>query len=181
MSLHERPLAPTFFPLFSIPARYVKLAGMMRPFRPDDAGPCNALIRSCIERDAGLSPCLRRRLLTEETPELMLRRSGRYYLAVYESDDGVAGLGGLDLNELSLLYVAPEVQGRGIGSAVLTHLESLVPPALFADVFVYASPSAVGFYTLRGYQGQGEYFFDLGGEKLATVFMNKLMNQGLQD
>jgi GNAT superfamily N-acetyltransferase len=108
----------------------------------------------------------------------MLKRAGLFYVAVYESVGGVLGCGGLDLNELRLLHVAPGQQGRGIGTALLAHLEGMVPPVLFADIFVYASLSAKGFYRSRGYHEGGEYSFACDGESIRTIFMTKRISQG---
>jgi GNAT superfamily N-acetyltransferase len=82
-------------------------------------------------------------------------------------------VGGLDLNELRLLYVRPSHQGKGIGSALLSHLESMVPAALFADIFVYSTLASVDFYRARGFSIRGEYAFEVGPDQLTTVFMTK--------
>ncbi len=103
----------------------------------------------------------------------MAERAGLYYVAVFDSGNSVLGVGGLDMNEIRLLYVLPEHQGRGVGRALLAHLESMVPPTLFSDIFVYSTFAAVDFYRARGFVACGEHVFDLGGEGLATVFMTK--------
>ena len=159
--------------MFSIPVVCAKLMAMIRQFRPEDAPSCNRLIQACIENDGSLSPTLRGKLLQVESPEVMQQRAGLFYVAVYESAEGVIGLGGLDLNELRLLHVAPEQQRRGIGTALLAHLEGMVPPVLFADIFVYASPSAENFYRSNGYRTGGECSIAWGSESIRTIFMTK--------
>ncbi len=148
---------------------------MIRQFLAEDADACCALIRACIEYDLEMPPALRGELLGSETPAAMRERGNLFYIAVYEMDGNVAGLGGLDMNEIRLLYVSPSHQRSGIGSAILENLEGMVPPALFQDVFVYAARSAAGFYTSRGYASRGEHCFEVGSQKLPTVFMAKLL------
>ncbi len=146
---------------------------MIRQFQPEDAEACSNIIRTCIGVDAGLSETVREKLLRSETPKAMLDRARMYYVAVHQSEAGLAAVGALDLNEIRLLYVSPEHQGRGIGGNLLAHLESMVPPAIFSDIFVYSSPGAVGFYEGRGFRNRGRHPFIVEGEELPTVFMTK--------
>ncbi len=112
-------------------------------------------------------------MLRAESPDAMIRRASLFYLAVHDSAESIQGVAGLDMNEVRLLYVSPDHQGRGIGSALLAHLESMVPPSLFADVFVYSTFAAVDFYRAHGFAACGEFAFDFDGEQLTTVFMTK--------
>lgn len=146
---------------------------MIRPFGMKDADACCELIHACIRYDLEMPPAQRELLLRSETPQAMVERSGLFYVVVWESEDSVAGIGGLELNEIRLLYVSPAHQRRGIGGALLDHLEAMVPPALFKDVFVYAAPSAAGFYRTRGYESRGEHLFEAAGHMIPTIFMNK--------
>ncbi len=146
---------------------------MIRAFRPEDAPACSHIVNACLERDDSLSEKLRSILQQAETPAMMLERSRLFYLVVSETDSVLQGFGGLEMNEIRVLYVAPEHHRKRIGSEILLHLLSLVPPALFSDVFVYSSPGAVSFYRAHGFRAQGEHFFDIQGEELPTVFMTR--------
>ena len=146
---------------------------MIRQFRPEDAQQCNDIVLSCIRTDRFLSENLRAILLRTETPDRMVERARLFYIAVSEDQSAIRGLGGLELNEIRLLYVAPEHQRSRIGSEMLLHLQSLVPAALFPDIFVYAAPGAVGFYRAHGFQARGDYLIRIGEESLPTVFMTK--------
>jgi N-acetylglutamate synthase-like GNAT family acetyltransferase len=101
----------------------------------------------------------------------MIERARLFYMAVYESEDRILGTVGLDLNEIRLLFVAPESRQQGIGRSLLEHVKSMVPSALFPDIFVYSSLQAAGFYKACGFKEKGFCSFDLGGEFLPTVFM----------
>ncbi len=148
---------------------------MIRQFRTEDAPGCVRVIQACVERDPQISAALRQKLLRSESPEKMLRRASLFYVAVFDSDEGAWGVAGLDLNEIRLLYVVPEHQGEGIGGALLSHLESMIPPAVFTDIFVYSTFAAVDFYRARGYTSGGEFTFDIDGESLTAVFMTKAL------
>ncbi len=146
---------------------------MIRQFEPGDAAACCALVRGCVARDPSISASLKEKLSQAESPEGMVERAGLFYLAVYDFNGSILGVGGVELNEIRLLYVAPEHRGEGIGKALLDHLASMVPSTPFADIFVYSTPSAVGFYRAHGFRENGEFVFDFGGEPLTTVFMTR--------
>ena len=148
---------------------------MIRQFQPGDAEACSDVIQGCIRIESGLSESMRAKLLKRETPQAMLERAWLYYVAVFESEAGVAGVGAVDMNEIRLLYVAPQQQRRGIGGSLLAHLEFMVPSALFPDVFLYSSPVAVAFYQAHGFEARGPHAFQIEGEELRTVFMTKVI------
>lgn len=146
---------------------------MIRPFQPDDAQACSEIIRACVLEDPGLSPQLKEKLLGLETPAAMLERAQLYYVAVCESDGVLTGLAGLDLNEIRILFVSPAHRHGGIGRALVEHLGSMVPQALFKDIFVYSMPGAAGFYRALGFRDRGPAVFDIRGIPMETVFMTR--------
>jgi GNAT superfamily N-acetyltransferase len=146
---------------------------MIRQFQPGDAEACSALVRSSVETDPSMAPDLRRHLLRLETADAMLERARLFYMAVFAEHSSIFGIGGVDMNEIRLLYVAPGRQRLGIGRALLRHLEGWVPAALFPDIFVYSALSAAGFYRSQGYEPAGEHIIDVDGHPLPTLFMRK--------
>jgi ribosomal protein S18 acetylase RimI-like enzyme len=154
---------------------------MIRQFKPEDAESCCELVHACLASDPQLSPVFNNTLRILETPQAMRKRSNLFYIAVYESSSGVVGAAGLDMNEVRLLYVSPDYQNQGIGEALLDHLESMVPSSMFADIFVYATPSAADFYSRHGFKTMGEYTFDLNGAQIRTIFMIKPLRHSEQE
>lgn len=144
--------------------------------RPGDAAACSALVRACIECDPALPAALRDALAHSERPEAMQERARLYYIAVCEMEGRPAGVGAIDWNEIRMLCVAPDLQRRGLGSLVLRHLEAMVPPELFREIFVYASPSASEFYARHGYENCGRHTFEIGRYAIETVFMVKRLS-----
>jgi ribosomal protein S18 acetylase RimI-like enzyme len=154
---------------------------MIRQFKPEDAESCCELVHACLASDPQSSPLFYNTLRILETPQVMRKRSTLFYVAVYELSDGVVGVAGLDMNEVRLLYVSPDYHNQGIGEALLDHLESMVPSSMFADIFVYAAPSAADFYSRYGFKAMGEYTFDLNGAQIRTIFMSKPLRHSAQE
>jgi GNAT superfamily N-acetyltransferase len=144
---------------------------MIRQFQPEDAASCCRLIHACLDGDASFSFALREKIRSGETPPVMNERARLFYVAVCELENRIVGLGGLDMNEIRLLYVSPQHQRRGIGRALFEHLKAMVPGILFPDIFVYSTLQAVGFYKACGFMEKGPFCFDLAGEPLPTIFM----------
>ena len=144
---------------------------MIRLFRPEDASACCSIIRACLEADASYPSALRAKISAGETAESMKERAELFYMAVYEEENRILGFAGLDMNEIRLLYVAPDSQHRGIGRSLLEHIKTMVPGAVFPEIFVYSTIGAAGFYGACGFIDKGPFVFDLGGESLPTVFM----------
>jgi N-acetylglutamate synthase-like GNAT family acetyltransferase len=144
---------------------------MIRQFRPQDATPCSRLIHACLKSDFSLTPLLRKKILGMETPQSMDERARLFYIAIYEEENRIVGIAGLDMNEIRLLCVLPERQRGGIARTLLDHIKSMAPASLFSDIFVYSSIQAVGFYKACGFAEKGSFNFEIGGETLPTVFM----------
>jgi len=145
---------------------------MIRQFKPQDALACCILMLRCLERDRSYPPSLKQKILSMETSGAMVERARSFYIAVYERNDQILGLAGLDLNEIRLLYVLPEHQRQGIGRSLLAHLKAMVPPTLFSDIFVFSTKEAASFYKTCGFIDRGPFTFNFGEEALPTVFMS---------
>lgn len=71
---------------------------------------------------------------------------------------GVAFAGMIEENvsQLHMLYVAPEAQGRGLGTELLQEMESAFPSALKMRLEVEAANvNAIAFYKRRGFREAG--------------------------
>jgi N-acetylglutamate synthase-like GNAT family acetyltransferase len=101
----------------------------------------------------------------------MEERSKLFYVAVDQSEVGILGVAGLDMNEIRLLCVSPEQRRKGIGRNLVEHLRRMVPGILFPDIFVYSSLEGRSFYKACGFEEKGPVTFEIGGQQLCTVFM----------
>ncbi|MFB6118228.1 GNAT family N-acetyltransferase [Halosegnis sp.] len=79
---------------------------------------------------------------------------------VVASDGDVAGFGELvpDERAVRAVYVHPDHERRGIGTALLAHLEGYARALKLPKLHLQAWMNAVGFYKQAGYEqvGQGE-------------------------
>ena len=76
-------------------------------------------------------------------------------VVVAEVDGRLVGFGGSDLKtltQLKWLYVLPETQGLGIGSALLESLETMAKSAGLDSCRLHAAPDATGFYRRHGFR-----------------------------
>jgi ribosomal protein S18 acetylase RimI-like enzyme len=75
-------------------------------------------------------------------------------LIVAVTNANVVGFGAVDLasmEQLKWLYVLPEIQGQGIGSALLEHLESIARNAGLQSMRLHSATNAASFYRRHGY------------------------------
>jgi ribosomal protein S18 acetylase RimI-like enzyme len=81
----------------------------------------------------------------------------RYWpdMTVAEADGVLLGLVQPMKDEINGLWVDPAAQGRGVGTALLSHGEGRIAAAGYGRVWLSCSgfnPKAVRFYTARGYR-----------------------------
>lgn len=86
----------------------------------------------------------------------ILDRDGRY-VAVAEDEDGVVGVGGVQLTDGRLLgiFVAPDHMGKGVGSALVDHIESRAREEGLSELTIFSALNAVGFYEANGFRRAG--------------------------
>ncbi len=129
----------------------------IHPLRPDEADEACALARAVFERFIAPAQPEAGRVLFHRfaQPAALLRRhSTRYASWVAVAGPQVIGLLHIHAcNHLSLLFVAPEFQGRGIARQLLR--TAAVRGGLVAPVTVNASPNAVSFYARLGFAPEG--------------------------
>jgi GNAT superfamily N-acetyltransferase len=92
----------------------------------------------------------------------------RHWPAMTVAEDGgvLLGLVQPEGDEVNGLWVAPEAQGRGVGTALLRHAERLIAAAGHARAWLTCSgfnPGAARFYLARGYREIARTTKDRGG------------------
>lgn len=76
-------------------------------------------------------------------------------MVVAEVEGQLAGFGGLDsdgVEQLKWLYVMPEYQGAGVGTAILKRLEEIGWSRGLTAIRLHAAPGAFLFYRRHGYR-----------------------------
>jgi len=96
------------------------------------------------------------------------------------ADDGfdIVGFGQLDLpnGEIQAVYVSPDAQGRGVGDALLAHLERLACREGTARLTLKATLNAEAFYAARGWRTVGRDVHKITQRiSLACVAMEKTL------
>jgi len=127
----------------------------MRLATGSDASALQAIYLQCVVRAAW------QQRAAESIPDFaQVSRDETVWLAVDECDDAVAILAVQEAQAyIHHLYVAPDMQGRGLGKALLQHLQTSLPFPWYLKC-VAQNHAALGFYKHLGWQqieqGQGE-------------------------
>jgi len=76
--------------------------------------------------------------------------------------------------KIDAVFVEPESMGRGIGRAVMAHLEGLAINRGLGDIHLDATLNAAPFYRVLGFKGDGRVIYKSSlGVSLACVPMIK--------
>ncbi|GAA0230956.1 GNAT family N-acetyltransferase [Halobacterium noricense] len=100
------------------------------------------------------------------------------HLVVAEVDDEIAGFGRLDYGNavVDAVYVHPDFVRDGVGSALLSHLETEAAAKNIESLSLRASLNAVPFYEQAGYERVETVAHETtGGVELASVEMTKTL------
>lgn len=130
----------------------------VRPAAPGDLPSLLTIIHATLrETNAKDYPAeIIDRLVADFTPTRLESLVTRARVLVVEAGDALAGVGALDGAAIRSLFVAPDHQKRGAGTALMTALLAL-PEANTQDVLrLSASLGAVDFYRRFGFQPVGE-------------------------
>jgi HAD superfamily hydrolase (TIGR01549 family) len=137
---------------------------LLRPARPFDALRLAAIRRESIlvlarshlgDRDA--------QSWADSSRDDRVRRAiAEHKVWLAELDGAVIGWVEVHRERIEALYVHPDFAGRGVGSRLLTHAESLIREEGHGQARLEASRNAENFYLRRGYEPRSEAVADLG-------------------
>ena len=134
----------------------VAMAVRVRGVRDEDLTSLLSIWRAAVEASHGF--------LTSEDVDWYeklvagyLPQMGDLRVAV-DADDAPLGFIAQDAGEIHMLFVSPDAQGRGAGSALLEHVAQ-DQPELRLDVNEQ-NPAAVAFYTAKGFRQVGRSELD---------------------
>jgi putative acetyltransferase len=127
----------------------------IRPARFEDGGALLRLIESSLEagcREA-YSPAQRRAVFLTYAETLFVDLVQPLDTLVAENGAGLVGMAQLDpsASRLRALFVGAEMQGRGLGKALLAFVERIAEARGVARLHGAMSLNAVGFYTAAGF------------------------------
>lgn len=112
----------------------------------------------------------------EVNPAFLAMLSAHFYVA--EREGGMVGCGMIDLQsgQIDGIFVHPDVGGRGVGRAMMAHLEKLARDAGLRTMTLDSTLNAAPFYRHLGFTGEREsVYVTKRGLRLACVPMVKAL------
>jgi len=96
---------------------------------------------------------------------------------IAEDEKGTAGFADLeDDGHVDMMYVHPRCQGKGVASALLSHLESVARSMGIQEFYTEASITARLFFERRGFQLVEQQLVSNRGQNLINFRMKKRLN-----
>lgn len=144
----------------------------IRPAIEADARPVSALIQRTlrVSNAADYSVAEISRVFTDFTPARVLHRIQRRDVFVAETGGAILGTVGYGEGQLWALFVAPEHQRLGLGTALVDHVEQHARRRGARQLGLSASLTAVDFYEQLGYR-RVAYHPQVSGATYAMVKM----------
>jgi GNAT superfamily N-acetyltransferase len=82
--------------------------------------------------------------------------------------------------ELVSFYVRPGSRGKGIGSALLSHLETFAMANGIAALHLTSTPAALDFYLRCGWRAERAVVVSVMGVDFEDTFMTKRLDEGVE-
>jgi GNAT superfamily N-acetyltransferase len=126
---------------------------LIRVFTPTDADAVAALIGRCLREvnSRDYPPEIIERMCAHFTPARVAELAGQRQMFVAGEPGTVLGTVSRDGNKVYTMFVDPAAAGRGIGRALMTHIEALAAAEGHAFMETGASITGHGFYHRLGY------------------------------
>jgi GNAT superfamily N-acetyltransferase len=143
----------------------------LRSARDDDAEGISRVIVSALrESNAGDYPRdVIERLAQIFSPTAVLDMMGRRKVFVATSGQRIVGTASLDGRVVHAVFVAPDVQRRGVGRLLMAEVERTARSAAMVTLVVQSSVTAVPFYARLGFKIVRDHYY---GEE-HTVIMEQ--------
>lgn len=144
----------------------------IRRFNKEDAPRVSELICSALDinnsKDYGQDVLLN--MKKEYTPANLWKISQSRSFLVMEIEDVIVGVGGIEGNHISCVFVHPDSQGKGVGRRIMNELESIAKKNNYAFVCLHSSLTAKSFYAEISYSEEKHLDDPYYGE---NIFMKK--------
>ncbi len=118
-----------------------------------DAAEQAAVIAAAIASDSDHTAETRDALAASWTPARVRSLDARWFVA--RSGVPIVGTANRRASLIGTVYVRPDAQRSGVGSALMDAAEADARAAGWSVVEVLSVPSAIGFYRARGYEETG--------------------------
>lgn len=146
----------------------------LRTYTPSDAAGCCTVIRACLPLLEGLDDAALGHVAAKLTPDTLHAELGPADALVVTDPTGrVLALGALAAGELVRLYVLPDRQRQGLGTALVDALEARARAGGVRQLTLEAAPNAVAFFRRRGFVGREVVERRVGEATFQVVPMTK--------
>lgn len=149
----------------------------LRPFLPADAATLAALFRASVEKLAEEDYDDEQRaawISAADDEDAFAGRLAEALTLVALVDGEIAGFASLKANtDFDMLYVRPDLAGRGVGSALAEAIEKLAGARGAKTLSVDASDAARDFFAARGYVAKTRNTKEIAGQWLGNTTMTK--------
>ena len=107
----------------------------------------------------------------KESLQTKLNRGAKYFIAV--DGDRIVGIGGIEEDSVSTVFVDPKYKGKGIGKAIMGLIENAALDSGITQIGLGSTITARGFYEKQGFYQVKEQFLELQGLKIKMYLMLK--------
>ena len=125
----------------------------IRKFKEDDANLVSEIIWSALiannSKDYGQDILLN--LKTVYSPKQLCALSQTRTFLVVENEGKIIGVGAIEQDFISSVFVDPNKQGKGIGRLIMNALEAIAKEKQFECIFLHSSITAESFYAKIDY------------------------------
>ena len=141
----------------------------IRPYRSSDADAVSNIIRTTmrVSNSEDYLPERLQPLIDYFSPAKVEQINQTRTCMIAEENGQILGTAGLEENEIVTFFVLPEHQGRGIGSALLRHLEEFARFQGISALKLDASIGGTPFYARHGYQRTGDILDGTAGPQVS--------------
>lgn len=126
----------------------------IRKFNERDAESCSRMINEIIDhifsKNYSKEHCAF--LRESNSAEALSKKALTSYAIVAQKENSVVGMAFLQGNYISKVYVAIEVQGKGLGKLLMRTLEKIAKTKGHRETILDSFLNSVGFYKKIGYQ-----------------------------
>ena len=108
------------------------------------------------------------------SPQFVRMVEDKAYVAIIGDQVAASGMVDLASGQVDAVFVSPNLMGRGIGRAMMLHLESLARAAGLGQLKLDSTLNAASFYRSLGFNGDAVVSYcSSGGLSLACIPMIK--------
>ena len=146
----------------------------IRRFKEEDANSVSEIIWTALEinnsKDYGQDVLLTMKQVYTSKNICLMSESRTFIIA--EEQENIIGVGGIEGNLISSVFVAPKEQGKGIGKCIMDALESIAKEERHEFVLLHSSLTAESFYVKNAYSAERRIDDPVYGK---NILMKKLL------